>query len=547
MPYKPNPQTFDLPDEVALLSPEEQRKTVHDRVRFLASQPGQEGKQWGAVTDPNSGRVQVITPTNTITNFPTSQDVVNQTVQRALTTRAAAQPPAAPSGSPYLSPVENMKAGSRKRQEDSLMRSKDPNTWKVEWKSYGLGETPVLRRLTPQEQAQNWADMHTLVEADIPQGGGRSAMAPAMNVFGGGGHLDTPLLTQSRKDINPTVWNNYRKMTRAADEKLNQALATRANVPHSIEEAQQFVDSLGFDDRVGEHIERSMTRYMQNANPELYKEMIGQRKVQKANDASYVDWVRMSANPRVASLSPDEILAERTPESQYAFDRDPNAVRHMIGPDGTVIEAPKRVLGPEETAQQKFKMEQTERDLQGKRIDDIVAQSGGRMVKAVKPDGEPIAIPIEQYQKEQDKLERENIREDREATREQRDQAAEQRRAAADTPEEKRRQKLEDMAAKRRDRLEEIAYKSLQAKLEKGMIDEPEALKQYNAEMERIKTIAPLAGEAAAPAASGPAVPPATTATAPAEPPVLTPEQYATAPVGTKFKGVDGIIRVKKQ
>lgn len=514
MPYKPNSQTFDLPDEVALLSPEEQRKTVHDRVRFLASQPGQEGKPWGAFTDPNSGRAQIITPTNTITNFPTSQDVVNQSVQRALTTRAAIQPPAAPSGSPYLSPVENMKADSRKRQEASLMRNKDPNTWKVEWKSYGLGETPVLKRLSPQEQAQNWADMHTVIEADIPQGGGRSAMAPGLNVFGGGGHLDTPLLTQSRKDINPAVWNNYRQMTRAADEKLNQALATRANVPHSIEEAQQFVDSLGFDDRVGEHVERSMTRYMQNANPELYKEMIGQRKVQKANDSAYVDWVRMSADPRVASLSPDEILSERTPESQYAFDRDPNAVRYTTGPDGTVVEAPKRVLSPEETAQQTFRQEQTERDLQSKRIDDIVARSAGRMVKTYKPDGEPIAMPIEQYQKEQAKEERANIIEDRDAAKEQREQAMEARRAAADTPEEKRRQKIADMASKRRDRLEEIAYKSLQAKLEKGMIDEPEAVKQYNTEMERIKTLAPLP-EDTVPASAAPENPPTTTSPEP--------------------------------
>jgi hypothetical protein len=492
MAYKPNyPMT-----------PEQLRET---QIQAGIITPGNPAEKPAGDFAAAGNRFMSVTPSATFTNFPTSRDVVNQSVQRALTTRAAVQPPA-PAVSPYLDTRQNAVATQRKQTEDQLLAWKDRSQWTVEWKSHGIGETPVVRRLTPQEQQQNWQDQNTMISADI---NGKSG--PALNVFGGGNHLDTPLLTQSRKDINPTVWANYRQLTRQADEKLNQALASRANVPHSIEEAQQFVDSLGFDDRVGEHVDRAMTRYMQNANPELYKQIIGQKDVQRADDASYVQWAKRYATiPGIARLSPEEILGQRTPESQHAFEMDPHAVRHGIDPaTGKVIQLDPRELSSEEKAQEKFKQEQTERNLQNQQIDEIVARSGGRMVKTIKPDGQPTAIPIEQYQKEQDKLERENIKEDREATREMRDQAAEQRRAAADTPEEKRRQKLEDMATKRRDRLEEIAYKAFQTNIEK--LGEEPAAKQYETEMTRIKKIAPVPGEDVVPA---PAVPVANEPTA---------------------------------
>jgi hypothetical protein len=296
---------------------------------------------------------------STTTNFPTSRDIVNQSVQRALTARAASQPPTT-----MLDPYQQSIQDRQKQTEDQLMAGKDRSQFTVDWVSHGLGNFPVVRRLTPQEQQQNWADQNTMAQAEIAQGG--KGTVSAVNVFGGGSHMDTPLLTQSRKDVSPQVWAAYRQLTRKADEKLNQALATRASVPHTIEEAQQFVDSLGFDDRVGEHVDRAMTRYMQNANPELYNQMIGQRELQKANDSAYVEWVRMSADPNVAKLSPEDILADRKqhPELQYAFDRDPNAKRYMTGPDGAIIEAPKRVLGPEETAQQAFKQESAKSKLE---------------------------------------------------------------------------------------------------------------------------------------------------------------------------------------
>lgn len=461
-------------------------------------------------------RSMVISPTATTTNFPTSRDAVNQSVQRALTVRAAAQPPAAPAASPFLTDRQNAVDQSKKWQEEQLMAGKDRNKWTVEWRSHGLGETPVVRKLTPQEQQAQWEDMNTLASADMT---GKSGMVPPVNVFAGNNHLDTPLLTQSRKDLNPTVWANYRHLTRQADEKLNQALAARASVPHSVEEAQEFIDSLGFDDRVGEHVERSMTRYLQNANPELYKKIIGQKEVQKADDASYIQWVRLySDQPGVAKLDPEEILAQRTPDSQLAFERDPRAIRHGIDPaTGKVVALPPRVLSPEETAQEKFRQDQQQRALQDQQIDQIVAQSGGRMVKTYKPDGAPAAMPIEQYQREQEKLERSNTMEDVLASREMREQAAEERRRAADTPEEKRRQKLEDMAINRRNRLEEIAYKNYTKATE---LDDPKAEEKFNAEMERIKKLVPLP-EDATPAPAAPAQP---AATAPAEPTATNPQ-----------------------
>jgi hypothetical protein len=286
-------------------------------------------------------------------------------------------------------------------------------------------------------------------------------------------------------------------LTRVADEKLNQALATRSSVPHTIEDAQQFVDSLGFDDRVGEHVDRAMTRYMQNANPELYKQMIGQRELQKANDSAYVEWVRMSADPNVAKLTPDEIIAHRTPESQYAFDRDPNARRFMMTPEG-IVEAPKRVQTPEEKAQEGFKQDSVKAQLELKAMQNQVAQSGGELTIDYRK-GKAEQINRKQLQRELDQEALAQSKEERAMNQEDMkfaaDQRAERTAANAQTPEGRKQAAREQRKA----RLEEIAWRQYQKSASEN--DPAVARKTYE---DAIKTIDELYPDASTPTAQPP-------------------------------------------
>jgi hypothetical protein len=133
------------------------------------------------------------------------------------------------------------------------------------------------------------------------------------------------------------------------------------------------------------------------------------------------------------------------------------------------------------------------------------------------------------------------------------EQRAEKLAANAQTPEGRKQAAREQRKA----RLEEIAWKAYQKSVAEG---DPAVAKQtYDDSIAQIDELYPDAGTPAtqstvtnadrAAAGAFPFLPdeqPANTPPA-GEPPVLTPEQYATAPIGTRFKGIDGQIRVKKQ
>jgi len=147
-------------------------------------------------------------------------------------------------------------------------------------------------------------------------------------------------------------------MTQDASRKLNQALATRASVPATVEEAQQFIDSLGFDDRVGQHIENEMMNYITRAAPDLAKQLIGEKKADQANDSSYVQWVKRNAtDPEIARATTADILDARTPESDREFENDINADHFEFDPvTGQPQKRPPIKLTPIEEAQQLKRM-----------------------------------------------------------------------------------------------------------------------------------------------------------------------------------------------
>jgi len=167
-----------------------------------------------------------------------------------------------------------------------------------------------------------------------------------------------------RDSVDKDAWNSYRTMTQDASRKLNQALATRSSVPATVEEAQQFIDSLGFDDRVGQHIENEMMNYIMKAAPDLARQLIGEQKADQANDSSYVQWVKRNAtDPEIARATTADILAARTPENQYEFETDINADHFDFDPvTGQPMKRPPRKLTPIEEIQEKQKVLQYQAD-----------------------------------------------------------------------------------------------------------------------------------------------------------------------------------------
>jgi hypothetical protein len=343
-----------------IFSPDNQPSSP-ERLALLANATG---------TVESGANRMIVSPQGTTTNFPTSRDIVNQSVQRALTARAASQPVAQTS---MLDPYQQSVQDRQRQTEDQLLAGKDRSQFKVEWVSHGMSSSPVLKRLTPEEQQQNWNDMNVALQSEVVLPGGKSTIAPELNIFGGGKYLDSYLYTQSPGERNRADVVAHKKLAKAASEKLDTTLPLRVDNFGSIEDVQDYIKSLNFSPLVGEHVEREITRRLKNINPQLYNKLIGQRELQKANDSAYVEWVRMSADPNVAKLSPEDILAHRTPKEQYAFDRDPNARRYMIGPDGAIIEAPKRIQTAEEKAQEGFKQKSVEQKLGYQQQDEEVA------------------------------------------------------------------------------------------------------------------------------------------------------------------------------
>ena len=252
------------------------------------------------------------------------------------------------------------------------------------------GRAAPIPARTPQQKVQDWSDVNTAANAEIVPAGAEPTATPKFNLFGGGDHLDSAMLAMGRDSVSKADWNSYRTMTQDASRKLNQALATRASVPATVEEAQQFIDSLGFDDRVGQHIENEMMRYITSANPALAQQLIGEQKAEQANDSSYVQWVKRNAtDPEIARATTADILAARTPESDREFESDINADHFDYDPTtGQPMKRPPIKLTPIEEA----------RELE-KTVDATIAQSQGQLQKRWRL-GKPEAISIEELTKE---------------------------------------------------------------------------------------------------------------------------------------------------
>jgi len=243
----------------------------------------------------------------------------------------------------------------------------------------GLGAPPP----SPQQQAQNWSDVNTAANAEIVPEGGQSSAAPVYNLFGRQ-HLDTAMISMGRDAIPQDVRTAYRAQTKEADTKLRLALAGRAGEFATLDEAKLFISSLGFDDRVGQHIDNRMVEHLSRSQPELYKQFIGEQKAESANESSYVQWTKQN-DPSMVGATSDQILATRTPEQQFAFDQDINARHYEYDPTtGQPTLRPERKLTPIEEAQQEEKV-----------VDATIAQAPDKLQKTWKG-GKPKVESIEE-------------------------------------------------------------------------------------------------------------------------------------------------------
>jgi len=254
----------------------------------------------------------------------------------------------------------------------------------------GRGGLGSAGRGTPQQRAQNWSDVNTAANAEIVPKGGTPTSVPKFNLFGGGDHLDSAMLAMGRDSVNKEDWKAYQVQTKLASAKLQQALATRSSVPATVEEAQQFIDSLGFDDRVGQHIENEMMNYIMKAAPDLARQLIGEQKADQANDSSYVQWVKRNAtDPEIARATTADILDARTPENEREWEMDINSDKFEFDPvTGQPQKKPPVKLTPIEEAQQLKKNVQT-----------IADQSGGQLQVRWRM-GKPENVSVEELTKE---------------------------------------------------------------------------------------------------------------------------------------------------
>ena len=187
-----------------------------------------------------------------------------------------------------------------------------------------LGATPRAARAqapapapppSAEQQAQDWGEVNTAVEAEITPEGGRSLIAPPINMFGGGAHLDTGLYMGGRTEANKDQYDAYKQQTRRTAELIDGRLARRGDIPRTMEELQEFVNSLNVDDRVGEFTEQYVTRRVKQANPDLYAEIVGEQRVGAENQ---------KALDQYAANNPDATVQD--------FLNDPDAPKYQYDP-----------------------------------------------------------------------------------------------------------------------------------------------------------------------------------------------------------------------
>jgi len=214
------------------------------------------------------------------------------------------------------------------------------------------------KRATPQEQAQKWGEMNIAASAAMPG----SKAAPEINLFGGGNHLDTSFAVNGRTEYNKDNYDTWQAQTKEAARKIDEAFARRGDIPRTLDEAQEFVRTLPFDDRIGEFVERRVTDYIKKANPDLYNEITGRRREQQANDESFVAWYkRYSGDPNAYNLKSEQIKAMQTPQMRQQFENDPRSELFTYDPSiGKVRRLPQQQPSVEEVNQ----MKREERDYQ---------------------------------------------------------------------------------------------------------------------------------------------------------------------------------------
>jgi hypothetical protein len=203
--------------------------------------------------------------------------------------------------------------------------------------------------LTPQDHAQNWQDAHTLATANqklfvakdermpggfmsgTPQGIGWQN-PPIFPIFGNVDHLDSHFVRNGMEGVPTETRAAYQRETRNANQKLYGGLARRGQPFQTPEDVQEFVNTLGMDDRVGGHVENEMEKVLAKTNPALLQKIYGQREVNQANENALRRWAVQSGLDVQGAIDPNDpnLLAQFERESPEQYTLDPITNKPML-------------------------------------------------------------------------------------------------------------------------------------------------------------------------------------------------------------------------
>jgi len=295
-PYQPKPETPNYQ-----VSPQTMQQAGPGASQFIQS----------------GNRVMTVEPGGTMTNFPTARNVglptpeqtqqrqesfVDQAVMRAreLQQAQAPQPTVQPGAMP-VSPQDQ-----RKEQMANQALSGKEATHVAEWIKQGPNsERLLIRPKTQEEQLNEWDDFQVARAAGIPTIDPKTGQASIVNILSDKVFPDAVMYSPTISKSDPR-WKSWMREGNKEVKRLWTAVATRSEEFKTIEDVRKFVDNLNFSPMVGTRIENEMTKILKEKFPDLYKQIVGQRKVDKLNQTALRNTFK-EMRPDATDLSDDAI------------------------------------------------------------------------------------------------------------------------------------------------------------------------------------------------------------------------------------------------
>lgn len=389
-----------------------------------------------------------------------------------------------PLGSDYMTPVQAGQAGVQARTAELQQASRDayarnmmigenPHSHEV---AYNNADQPYLKTKSLEERAQGWIDGKVAAQAQIQTPGAQRPYIQAENVLQGY-HPDDVFYTGDQSQVPKAARDAYKAMTKPIANRIREAMAHRSTEFTSLDEVTRFVQDLHIDPLAGAFVGQTMTGLLQQHNPQLYKQLVGDRKAQKANDAELVAHIRRT-DPGAVGVPDNALLAhaKADPAAMAAWENNPETRKWSLNPaTGQMEQANPRKLTPQEEAKATLDTKDAVRTATVDRLKARADASGGKLIMTYDANGESKLQTPEAAAAEARKV-----------AKEQRDAAAADRAALVDTPEMKRYYEAVKTREKNMLAAETHAQAARERALDKGVQVPAEVEQAYTREMARI-------------------------------------------------------------